>query len=340
MFSKSLDLEYRQFGISCHNQAPAYVATKMSKIRKPTMDAPSPANWVKAAIAHIGYEVTQCPFPCVPTPPWNNLTHFVTLTQMRSSLAAEERQLHSCVRDTYGLWAGRRQSPLTDTAFLACMHVRYLTPRETTFLGTLNGSHDAATELSGMNVGMALGLDMTNAVRRRSDGVQVSRCDVGHCEQCATVCREPVPAALPSAAAQEVLQEAGARSCQGQGPVRCTADHGRGHAVASAVLSAVLQKCSSSWALVKKCCFLQSSATSIMEYYCTLLIGRAQTNSRCTNSSAIVCSVPVDSVNISTGDKPGPCLGLLVFAKLLQLTCFACNCFTAQRSNCITMIAI
>ncbi|KAK9918351.1 hypothetical protein WJX75_003413 [Coccomyxa subellipsoidea] len=63
MFSKSLDLEYRQFGISCHNQAPAYVATKMSKIRKPTMDAPSPANWVKAAIAHIGYEVTQCPFP-------------------------------------------------------------------------------------------------------------------------------------------------------------------------------------------------------------------------------------------------------------------------------------
>lgn len=68
MFSKSLDLEYRQFGISCHNQAPAYVATKMSKIRKPTMDAPSPANWVKAAIAHIGYEVTQCPFPCVPHP--------------------------------------------------------------------------------------------------------------------------------------------------------------------------------------------------------------------------------------------------------------------------------
>jgi 17beta-estradiol 17-dehydrogenase / very-long-chain 3-oxoacyl-CoA reductase len=64
MFSKSLDLEYKQFGISVHNQAPAYVATKMSKIRKPTMDAPSPANWVKAAIRHIGYEPTQCPFPC------------------------------------------------------------------------------------------------------------------------------------------------------------------------------------------------------------------------------------------------------------------------------------
>ena len=63
MFSKSLDLEYKQYGISVHNQAPAYVATKMSKIRKPTMDAPSPANWVAAAVKHIGYEPTQCPFP-------------------------------------------------------------------------------------------------------------------------------------------------------------------------------------------------------------------------------------------------------------------------------------
>ena len=63
MFSKSLDLEYKQYGISVHNQAPAYVATKMSKIRKPTMDAPSPANWVASAVKHIGYEPTQCPFP-------------------------------------------------------------------------------------------------------------------------------------------------------------------------------------------------------------------------------------------------------------------------------------
>ena len=41
-----------------------YVATKMSKIRRPTLDAPSPATWVKAAVAHIGYEPTQCPYWC------------------------------------------------------------------------------------------------------------------------------------------------------------------------------------------------------------------------------------------------------------------------------------
>lgn len=65
MFSKSLGLEYKQYGISVHNQAPAYVATKMSKIRKPSADAPSPKDWVAAAVKHIGYEPTQCPFPWV-----------------------------------------------------------------------------------------------------------------------------------------------------------------------------------------------------------------------------------------------------------------------------------
>ena len=62
MFSKSLNLEYAKHGISVQNQAPAYVATKMSKIRKPTMDAPTPAKWVQSAINHIGYEATSCPF--------------------------------------------------------------------------------------------------------------------------------------------------------------------------------------------------------------------------------------------------------------------------------------
>lgn len=68
MFSKSLGLEYKQYGISVHNQAPAYVATKMSKIRKPSADAPSPKDWVAAAVKHIGYEPTQCPFPWVSHP--------------------------------------------------------------------------------------------------------------------------------------------------------------------------------------------------------------------------------------------------------------------------------
>jgi 17beta-estradiol 17-dehydrogenase / very-long-chain 3-oxoacyl-CoA reductase len=77
MFSKSLDLEYGAHGISVHNQAPMYVATKMSKIRKPTMDAPSPAAWARAAIAHVGYEPTQCPYWCARAP---DLTPYAYMT--------------------------------------------------------------------------------------------------------------------------------------------------------------------------------------------------------------------------------------------------------------------
>lgn len=70
MFSKSLDLEYKEFNISVQNQAPAYVATKMSKIKKPTLDAPSPAVWVASAVKHIGYEPTSCPYWCALTLLW------------------------------------------------------------------------------------------------------------------------------------------------------------------------------------------------------------------------------------------------------------------------------
>lgn len=64
MFSKSLDQEYAKDGISVQNQAPAFVATKMSKIRKANISTPTPATWVAAAIKHIGYEATSCPFWC------------------------------------------------------------------------------------------------------------------------------------------------------------------------------------------------------------------------------------------------------------------------------------
>ena len=62
MFARSLDLECAAWGVSVQNQAPAYVATKMSKIRKPTLDAPSPAVWAAAAARHIGYEPTSVPY--------------------------------------------------------------------------------------------------------------------------------------------------------------------------------------------------------------------------------------------------------------------------------------
>lgn len=81
MFSKSLNLEYAAQGISVQNQAPMYVATKMSKIRRPTLDAPSPARWVASAIRHIGYEATSCPYWCLMFPPsaFHALSHSHTL---------------------------------------------------------------------------------------------------------------------------------------------------------------------------------------------------------------------------------------------------------------------
>lgn len=69
MFSRSLDLEYRGSGISVQNQAPGFVATKLSKIRKPTIDAPTPDVWAAAAIRHIGYESTSSPYWRAPGPP-------------------------------------------------------------------------------------------------------------------------------------------------------------------------------------------------------------------------------------------------------------------------------
>ncbi len=62
MFSKSLNLEYRRFGISVQNQAPGFVATKLAKIRKATIEAPTPATWANAAVRHIGYEPTSSPY--------------------------------------------------------------------------------------------------------------------------------------------------------------------------------------------------------------------------------------------------------------------------------------
>ena len=60
--ARSLSLEYRSYGISFQNQAPLYVATKMSKIRRPSLTAPSPQAWVNSAVRHIGYEAITTPY--------------------------------------------------------------------------------------------------------------------------------------------------------------------------------------------------------------------------------------------------------------------------------------
>merc|ERR1712176_1746946 len=62
MFSKGLKAELAAFGITVQVQAPLFVATKLAKIRKTSLTVPSPSAYVRAAVAHIGYEDTVSPW--------------------------------------------------------------------------------------------------------------------------------------------------------------------------------------------------------------------------------------------------------------------------------------
>jgi len=61
-FSKSLKAELAPFRIHVQVQAPLFVATKMAKIRKTSLTVPSPADYARSAVAHIGYEDTVSPY--------------------------------------------------------------------------------------------------------------------------------------------------------------------------------------------------------------------------------------------------------------------------------------
>jgi 17beta-estradiol 17-dehydrogenase / very-long-chain 3-oxoacyl-CoA reductase len=55
-FSQDLSSEYQSRGIVVQCILPGYVATKMSRIRKATFMAPSPAKYVSHALSSIGLE--------------------------------------------------------------------------------------------------------------------------------------------------------------------------------------------------------------------------------------------------------------------------------------------
>lgn len=61
-FSRSLDAEYAPLGVRVQNQSPMFVATKMSKIRRARLDAPTPAAWAAAALKQIGRETSFTPY--------------------------------------------------------------------------------------------------------------------------------------------------------------------------------------------------------------------------------------------------------------------------------------
>eukprot|EP00889_Picochlorum_renovo_P007779 jgi/Picre1/34809/NNA_002275.t1 len=61
-FSRSMDEELKPFNVRVQDQCPFFVTTKISKIRKPRIDAPTPKAWAKSAVKQIGYETDRTPY--------------------------------------------------------------------------------------------------------------------------------------------------------------------------------------------------------------------------------------------------------------------------------------
>lgn len=61
-FSRCLYVEYKSKGIDVQCQVPIQVATKLASIRKPTLLAPSPEAYARAAVRSIGYEPRCTPY--------------------------------------------------------------------------------------------------------------------------------------------------------------------------------------------------------------------------------------------------------------------------------------
>lgn len=55
-FSRCLNAEYSSKGVIVQCVLPYYVATKLSKIRKPNVFAPSPTTYVRQALGTVGVE--------------------------------------------------------------------------------------------------------------------------------------------------------------------------------------------------------------------------------------------------------------------------------------------
>ncbi|XP_045664737.1 very-long-chain 3-oxoacyl-CoA reductase [Ursus americanus] len=62
-FSQCLHEEYRSKGIFVQSVLPYYVATKLSKIRKPTLDKPSAETYVKSAMRTVGLQSRTAGYP-------------------------------------------------------------------------------------------------------------------------------------------------------------------------------------------------------------------------------------------------------------------------------------
>jgi 17beta-estradiol 17-dehydrogenase / very-long-chain 3-oxoacyl-CoA reductase len=60
--SKSLSVEYAKYNIDVQVQAPLFVVSKMSKIRRASITVPTPKQYAAAGLANIGYETRVSPY--------------------------------------------------------------------------------------------------------------------------------------------------------------------------------------------------------------------------------------------------------------------------------------
>ncbi|TVU29411.1 hypothetical protein EJB05_20976, partial [Eragrostis curvula] len=89
-FSKCLYVEYKSKGIHVQCQAPMYIATKMSNIRKSSFVVPSADTYARAAVRHIGHE-PRC------TPYWPHSVMWFLISLLPESLL-DRLLLNRCIK--------------------------------------------------------------------------------------------------------------------------------------------------------------------------------------------------------------------------------------------------
>ncbi|CAN0896343.1 Very-long-chain 3-oxoacyl-CoA reductase 1 [Linum grandiflorum] len=79
MLSKSLSLEYKEYGIDIQCQIPLLVATRMTKMRKSNVLVPSATEYAKASLRFVGYEAMCCPH-------WSHYLQWTLLNHLPDAL--------------------------------------------------------------------------------------------------------------------------------------------------------------------------------------------------------------------------------------------------------------
>jgi len=103
-FSESLDLEYRSKGIRVSAQAPMFVVSKLSKIRRPSMFVPTAKAYARAAVAKINNGQTWV------SPYWAHRIQFCIFELIpRWVLQRVVRNMHISVRKRAIRKAARQQ---------------------------------------------------------------------------------------------------------------------------------------------------------------------------------------------------------------------------------------